>query len=167
MSYDMNSLYPTSARSLNMSPEAIVAQLRLDMTKEFLWNKIYSNNLYKNKAKQIPDWGAAWGNVWGTLEYQEVMKQSDTVLTLDFESGESGQATAKEIYDMIFAEGSNLCISAFGTIFRTDKMSLINSIFTRWYAQRKEYKKEMAKYEDMATGVKIDDEELLKELMVE
>lgn len=164
MSFDMNSLYPTSARSLNMSPEVIIAQIRLDMTKEFLWNKIKSNSLYKNKAKQIPDWGAAWGNVWGTLEYQEVMKQSDTLLTIDFESGESGQATAKDIYNMIFAEGSNLCISAFGTIFRTDKMSLINSIFTRWYAQRKEYKKEMAKYEDMSVGVKIDDEELLKAL---
>lgn len=167
MSYDMNSLYPTSARSLNMSPESIVAQIRIDMTKDFLWNKIRDNDLYKNKANKLPDWGAAWSNVWGTIEYQEVMKRSDALLTLDFETGESVQLSAKEIYDIIFKEGSNLCISGFGTIFKTDKMSLINSIFTRWYSQRNEYKREMARYEDMAVGVKIEDEKLLKSLEID
>lgn len=165
-SFDMNSLYPTTIRSLNMSPETIVGQVRLTLTKPYLYDKIEKNELYSKKAEKIPDWGAAWAgdDLWGTLEYQEIIKQSDVPLILDIEGGGSIQKTAKELYDIIFADGSNLCISAFGTIFRTDKVGLVNQILTKWYAERKDSKKKMAYFEDLEAGVKIEDTNLLNNL---
>ena len=165
-SFDMNSLYPTTIRSLNMSPETIVGQVRLTLTKPYLYDKIEKNELYSKKAEKIPDWGAAWAgdDLWGTLEYQEIIKQSDVPLILDIEGGGSIQKTAKELYDIIFADGSNLCISAFGTIFRTDKVGLVNQILTKWYAERKDSKKKMVYFEDLEAGVKIEDTNLLNKL---
>ena len=136
----------------------------IDKTQDFLWKRIKDNDWYKNKAKKIPDWGAAWGHVWGSIEFQEIMKQSDTMLTLDYESGESVQATAKEIYDAVFNDNSNLCISALGTIFRTDVEGLIPHVFAKWDKERSIFKNKKAYYEDLYSGVKIEDEDLLKQL---
>jgi hypothetical protein len=124
----------------------------------YLWKKIEENSLWKNISTKTPDWGAAWAGLWATLEFDEIQKQTDTVLTLKLETGESVDLTAKEIYDMVWDDKNHLCISAFGTIFRTDKIGLVNRILTKWYAERKKLKKEMFKYESMAQGVEIDDE---------
>jgi DNA polymerase elongation subunit (family B) len=166
MSFDLNSLYPSVLRSLNMSPETIVGQIRLSMTIPYLYKKIEENGLWENISKRIPKWGSAWAgdDMWGVLEYQEVMKKSDVMLTVDFETGQSADISAKDLYNLIFKDGSNLTLSGAGTIYRTDKVGIINQILTKWYSRRKGFKKEMAKYEDMANGLKIDDEELLKQL---
>ena len=167
MSYDMNSLYPTTMRSINLSPETIVAQVQMTKTIPYMWNKIRENNMYKNISKQIPDWGKVWAgdDMWGTLEYQDILNETDDVLEVKFEDGSGvAQVTAKELHDMIWKEGSNLSISAAGTIFRTDKMGLLNQIFTRWYAERKQFKKLKEKYANLYDGVKIEDEELLESL---
>ena len=131
------------------------------MTLPYLWNRIRTENLWKNVSKQIPDWGAAWGGLWSVLEYDEIMKQSDTVLTLKLESGEKVDLTAKEIYGLVFNDDNNLCISATGTIYRTDKQGLIASVLGKWYSERKKLKKELFKYETMASGFIVDDADLL------
>lgn len=161
MSFDMASLYPNTCIALNMSSESIVGQVRLTLTKPYLYEKIETNNLYKNKGEKLPDWGAAWANEWGTVEYREIMNQTDTPLILDIEGGGYVQKTAKELYDIIFSDGSNLNISAFGTIFRTDKEGRVSYVFKQWYAQRKKYKKKMGHYEDLESGVKVDSNELI------
>lgn len=161
MSFDMASLYPNTCIALNMSSESIVGQVRLTLTKPYLYEKIETNNLYKNKGEKLPDWGAAWANEWGTVEYREIMNQTDTPLILDIEGGGSVQKTAKELHDIIFSDGSNLNISAFGTIFRTDKEGRVSYVFKQWYAQRKKYKKKMGHYEDLESGVKVDSNELV------
>ena len=140
----------------------MVAQVQLNITLPRLWKKIEEEKLWKNVKERKPDWGAAWGGLWAVDEYWEIKNQTNTVLTLQFVEGGEIQKTAKEIYDIIFADNSNLNISAFGTIYRTDKKGLIPSILGKWFGQRKEYKKEMFKYEAMATGVQIEDEKLLK-----
>ena len=94
------------------------------------------------------------------------MKKSDTILDLQIEGGPTIQKSAKDIYNIIFAENSNLSISAFGTIFRTDKKGLLNIIFTRWYSDRKKFKKKKEHFTILADGVKIEDEELLKSLQI-
>ena len=160
-SFDMNSLYPTTIRTLNLSPETIFGQVELSLTLPYLWNRIRTENLWKNVSKQIPDWGAAWGGLWSVLEYDEIMKQSDTVLTLKLESGERVDLTAKEIYGLVFNDDNNLCISATGTIYRTDKQGLIASVLGKWYSERKKLKKELFKYETMASGFIVDDVDLL------
>lgn len=163
-SFDMNSLYPTTIRTLNLSPETIFGQIQFTLTLPFLWNKIRENGLWKNVSQQTPDWGAAWGGLWSTLEYEEVMKQSDTILTLKLESGGEIDISAKEIYELVFNEENNLCISAAGTIYRTDKQGLIASILGNWYSERKKLKKELFKYETMASGFIIEDKDLLYQL---
>ena len=164
MSFDMASLYPNTCIALNMSSESIVGQVRLTLTKPYLFQKIEENELYKKKAEKIPDWGDAWANEWGVLEYREIMNQTDTPLILDIEGGGCVQKTAKELHDIIFADGSNLCISGFGTIFRTDKDGRVSAIFKQWYAERKQFKKKMGHFEDLEAGVKIEDESLLEQL---
>ena len=164
MSFDMASLYPNTCIALNMSSESIVGQVRLTLTKPYLYDKIEQNELYTKKMDKTPDWGAAWGDEWGVLEYREIMNETDTLLTLDIEGGGSIQKTAKELHDIIFADGSNLCISGFGTIFRTDKDGRVSAIFKQWYAERKQFKKKMGHYEDLEAGVKIEDEELFNQL---
>ena len=163
-SFDMNSLYPTTIRTLNMSPETIIGQVQLSITLPKLYRKMEENNIYKNKAERIPDWGELWGGLWATDEYNEIMNQTDTILSLKMNNGEVHTLTAKQIYDIIFSENSNIGISAFGTLFRTDKDGLIPNIFSKWYGQRKEFKKQMFKYEAMLTGVKIEDNDLLSKL---
>lgn len=165
MSYDMNSLYPTTMRSINLSPETIVAQVQMTKTIPYMWDKIRQNQMYKNISKQIPDWGAVWAgdDMWGTLEYQDILNQTDDVLEVKFEdSGEIIQTTAKELHELIFSDNSNLSISAAGTIFRTDKKGLLNQIFTRWYAERKQFKKLKEKYATLKDGVKLTDEALIE-----
>lgn len=164
MSFDMASLYPNTCIALNMSSESIVGQVRLTLTKPYLFQKIEENELYSKKMDKTPDWGAAWGDEWGVLEYREIMNQTDTPLILDIEGGGSIQKTAKELHDLIFADGSNLCISGFGTIFRTDKDGRVSSVFKQWYAERKQFKKKMAHFEDLESGVKIEDDKLLNQL---
>lgn len=163
---DLNSLYPSTIRCLNMSPETFVAQIQLNETIPYLRRKAEENNLWKKKSEGIIDWGAAWGGdeLFGTLEYQHIMKQTDDIVELVFANGTRVHKTAKEIYDIVFNDNSNLCISAFGTIFRTDKQGLVAGILSDWYAERKAYKKRKYEYECLGNGLSISNElaELLK-----
>ena len=63
--------------------------------------------------------------------------------------------TAAQIYDWVFAEGSNLCISANGTIFRTDIEGAIPGLLTEWYNDRVRMKKLASSYGAMASGVEV------------
>lgn len=164
MSYDMHAMYPSSARTVNMSPETIIAQVRLTKTLPFLWKRIEDNELYSNKSKKIPSWGDAWSDIWGSLEYQDIIAQNDEKLILDIEGGNSIEMTAKQIYDMIFKEGSNMSISGFGTIFRTDIDGIIPIVFTQWDEERSIYKEKKSYYKDLYNGIKIEDKELLNKL---
>lgn len=157
---DLNSLYPSTIRCLNMSPETFVAQVQLNETLPYLRQKAIDNNLWKKKSESIIDWGASWGGdeLFGTLEYQHIMKQTDDMLELVFANGTRVHKTAKEIYDIVFNDNSNLCISAFGTIFRTDVQGLVAGILSDWYAERKAYKKKKYEYECLCNGITIDNE---------
>ena len=78
-SFDINSLYPSVIRSLNMGPETIIGQFRSDQTKRYIDDKI-------NKEKKSA--ADAWEGMFGTLEYQAVMnKDVATELICDFEDG--------------------------------------------------------------------------------
>ena len=148
---DINSLYPSCIRALNMSPETVVGQIRQTMTRRLIDQRIADGMSPTD----------AWHEMFGSVEFQEVMKQSDVTLTVDFDKNgvpmsRSDEMTAKEIYEWIFAEGSNLCLSANGTIFRTDIEGVIPGLLARWYADRKSMKKKSGTYFKMAVGVEID-----------
>ena len=150
---DINSLYPSVIRSLNMSPETLIGQIRQTFTRKLIDDRIAAGMTATD----------AWHEMFGSLEYQEVMKRSDVMLTIDYDlngvpQARSEEKTAKEIYDMVFCDGSNMCLSANGTLFRTDIEGVIPGLLGKWYHTRTEYKNKAKKFLTQAKGVEVDDE---------
>ena len=142
-SLDINSLYPSVIRALNMGPETIIGQLRPDMTSAFLKSQIA-------KGKSIT---AAWEGIFGSLEYTAVMnKDIGTQLTIDWEDGTSDIASADRIYKIIFESKQPWMLSANGTIFTYEREGIIPGLLKRWYAERKDMQKKLK--EAIASGDK-------------
>jgi DNA polymerase elongation subunit (family B) len=143
-SVDINSLYPSVIRALNMAPETIVGQLRPIMT----------DHLIKEKMDNKSSFAAAWEGLFGTIEYTAVMEQrADTEITVDWVNGESTVHSARDIWHHVFNSNSNLCLSANGTIFTYEREGVVPGLLKRWYAERKELqakKKEATTKEEIA-----------------
>jgi DNA polymerase elongation subunit (family B) len=138
-SIDINSLYPSAIRALNMGPETIVAQLRPIMTDRFIQGKI----------SQGQSFAAAWEGLFGSLEYTAVMEQQrGTEITIDWATGEETVHSAAEIWCMIFDSNQPWMLSANGTIFTYEREAVIPGLLRRWYAERKEMQ---AKLRDCTT----------------
>jgi len=128
-SLDINSLYPSAIRALNMGPETIVGQLRQDNTKAYLED-------LQAKGKSF---AAAWEGMFGSLEYTAVMnKEIGTEITIDWEDGSVDKLSAAEVYQLIFDSNQPFILSANGTIFTYEKEGIIPGLLKRWYAERKE-----------------------------
>ena len=126
---DINSLYPSAIRALNMGPETIVGQLRPIMTDHYIQEKITAGSSFAD----------AWENMFGTLEYQAVMNgEIGTELTIDWQDGTSDVMSAKDVWRLIFDSNQPWTFSANGTLFRHDIKGIIPGLLERWYAERKE-----------------------------
>ena len=146
-SLDINSLYPSAIRALNMGPETIIGQLRQTMTKEYI-----DEQMAKGKS-----FAAAWEGKFGALEYEAVMAQEiGTDITIDWENGESDVVSAAEVYRLIFESNQPWVISANGTIFTYEKEGIIPGLLKRWYAERKEMQAKLK--EAINAGNKIEEE---------
>ena len=146
-SLDINSLYPSAIRALNMGPETIVGQLRQDGTKAMLEGEIA-------KGKSF---AASWEGKFGSVEYEAVMnREVGREITIDWEGGGSDTLSAAQVYDLIFESNQPWMISANGTIFTYEKEGIIPGLLKRWYAERKEMQ---AKLKDsIKAGNKIEEE---------
>ena len=126
---DINSLYPSVIRCLNMGPETIVGQLRPTHTEKYINNKMY------NEKKSAAD---SWEGLFGTLEYTSVIEQDrGTNIIVDFEDGTTEEMSGAELYAVIFQQNQNWCLSANGTIFNTGEKAIIPGLLERWFAERK------------------------------
>jgi DNA polymerase elongation subunit (family B) len=131
---DINSLYPSAIRALNMSIETIVGQMRPIMTDAHISRKM-------SEGKSFAD---AWEGLFGSLEYTAVMEQDPAVeVTVDWENGGSEVFTARQFYRMIFDSNASYCLTANGTIFTFDKKGVVPGLLERWYAERKELQAKM------------------------
>ena len=129
-SMDINSLYPSVFRALNMAPETIVGQLRPEFTDEEIENK--------QKLEKL-SFADSWLGKFGSNEYEMVMaKDVDTVMKLDMEDGTSVDVTGADVYNLVFHSGQPWNISANGTIFKTDVQGIVPGLLERWYAERQE-----------------------------
>ena len=141
---DINSLYPSAIRSLNMACETIIGQLRQIMTDRYIKEKIDAGASFAD----------AWENMFGSLEYSAVMAgEVGTEITIDWETGGSDVMSAADVWRMIFDSNQPWILSANGTIFKYDKKGIVPGLLERWYAERKELqakKKEAETYEDKA-----------------
>ena len=139
-SMDLNSLYPSVFRALNMAPETIVGQLRQDFTDQEISDKITL------EKKSFAD---AWLGKFGSNEYEMVMaKDVNHKMQLDMEDGTTVEVTGADVYNLIFNSGQPWNISANGTIFKTDFQGIVPGLLERWYAERKELQ---AKKKDATT----------------
>jgi DNA polymerase elongation subunit (family B) len=128
-SIDINSLYPSAIRALNMGPETIVGQLRPVMTDRYISEKMRSGSSF----------AAAWEGLFGSLEYTAVMEQQrGTEITIDWQDGEESVHSAYEVWHMIFDSNQPWMITANGTIFTYEREAVIPGLLKRWYAERKE-----------------------------
>ena len=146
-SLDINSLYPSVIRALNMGPETIVGQLRQNYTKEEIEAKIDKGNSF----------AASWEGKFGSNEYELVMaKDKAQEIIIDWESGETDVLSGAQIYELIFESKQPWMLSANGTIFTHENEGIIPGLLKRWYAERKEMQ---AKLKDaIKAGNKIEEE---------
>jgi DNA polymerase elongation subunit (family B) len=137
-SIDINSLYPSAIRALNMGPETIVGQLRPIMT----------DRLIKDKMAKGDSFAAAWEGLFASLEYTAVMEQQrGTEITIDWQDGAETIHSGIEIWRMIFDSNQPWILSANGTIFTYEKEAVIPGLLKRWYSERKDMQKKAREYE--------------------
>ena len=141
---DINSLYPSAIRALNMGPETIVGQLRPVMTEHYI----------KEKQTGGSSFADAWEGLFGSLEYTAVMNgEIGTEITIDWANGASDVLSAADVWRLIFDSNKPWILSANGTIFNNERKGVIPGLLERWYAERKEMqakKKEATTDEDTA-----------------
>jgi DNA polymerase elongation subunit (family B) len=144
---DINSLYPSVIRSLNMAGETIIGQVRQTLTDKYMLDKGKQLASLKKRFKEGDDdvTGAIlWENLFGVLEYTAIMNQDRGVmLTLDYEDGRSEEYSAAEIWKMIFDSNRPWMLSANGTIFTYEKEGVVPGLLTRWYSDRKVMQKKL------------------------
>ena len=128
-SMDINSLYPSVIRALNMGPETIVGQLRQDYTQAEIDAKIAKGNSF----------AAAWEGKFGANEFEFVMnKDRANDIIVEWENGETSVMSGAEIYELIYESNKPWMLSANGTIFTHEFEGIIPGLLKRWYAERKE-----------------------------
>jgi len=154
-SIDINSLYPSAIRALNMGQETIVGQLRPIMTERYI----------REKMSGGASFAAAWEGLFGSLEYTAVMEQQrGTEITIDWKDGDSTVHSAADIWPMIFDSNKPWMLSANGTIFTFEKEAVIPGLLKRWYAERKEMQKKLKECTDKDEEEYWDKRQLVKKI---
>ena len=159
-SYDINSLYPSLFRALNMCNETIIGQLRPHITDPYI----------KKQEKIKKSFAKAWEGLFGTFEYEHVMnRNTEEILYLDWANGETSELTGDEIYRLIFESDKKWIISANGTIFTYEKEGVIPGLLSRWYSERKSLQAKLK--EVIASGDKKQEEywdkrQLIKKILL-
>ena len=154
-SIDINSLYPSAIRALNMGNETIVGQLRPVMTDNYIANKIDKKCSF----------AMAWEGVFGALEYTAVMKREPgTEITIDWENGEESVHSAAEIWKIIFDSNQPWILSANGTIFSYEKTGIVPGLLARWYRERQEIQAKLRASTDPEERVFLDKRQLVKKI---
>ena len=133
-SMDINSLYPSVIRALNMGPETIIGQIRPVITSAEV-----------NRARfQKKSFAAAWEGQFGSWEYQAVMKQDKaTEIIVDWADSTSVKMSAAQLHDIVFEGKNKWMLSANGTIFTYEFEAIIPGLLKRWYAERQEMQRKM------------------------
>ena len=158
-SMDLNSLYPSVIRALNMAPETIVGQIRPEISEA----RVEEDMGLKKKS-----FAGSWEGRFSTEEYEAVMEQRrDVSLTVDWENGQSDVLSGAEIYRLIFDSNQPWMLSSNGTIFTHEFEGVIPGILKRWYAERKELQAMLKKAKDAGNETEIafwDKRQLVKKI---
>jgi DNA polymerase elongation subunit (family B) len=160
-SMDLNSLYPSVIRALNMAPETVVGQIRPAISDE----RVHNDMVLKKKS-----FAGSWEGRFATEEYDAVMEQrKDIPLTIDWEDGRTDVLSGAEIYQLMFDSNVPWMLSSNGTIFTTEFEGVIPGILKRWYAERKDMQAKLKKAKDAKNAVEIeywDKRQLVKKILL-
>ena len=147
-SMDLNSLYPSVIRALNMAPETVIGQIRPEISE----SRVHEDITLKKKS-----FAGSWEGRFSTEEYEAVMEQRrDTSLTVDFENGETEILSGAELYKLIYDSNMPWMLSSNGTIFTTEFEGVIPGILKRWYAERKDMQKMLKKAKEAENDAEIE-----------
>ena len=147
-SMDLNSLYPSVIRALNMDPATIVGQIRPDISEA----RVTEDMGLKKKS-----FAGSWEGRFSTEEYEAVMdKRKDIPLNIDWEDGRSDVLSAAELYQAVFDSNMPWMLSSNGTIFTTEHEGVIPGLLKRWYAERKDMQKMLKKAKDAENKAEIE-----------
>ena len=128
-SMDINSLYPSVIRALNMGPETIIGQLR----------QTYTQAEVDTKQAKGETFAGSWEGKFGSNEYELVMgKDIANEIVIDWKNGDSDILSGAQVYEMIYESNQPWMLSANGTIFTHEHEGIIPGLLKRWYAERKE-----------------------------
>ena len=160
-SMDLNSLYPSVIRALNMAPETVVGQIRPDISEARV-----AEDMGLNKQS----FAGSWEGRFATEEYDAVMaKRKDVALTVEFENGQSEVMSGAEIYKLVFDSNNPWMLSSNGTIFTQEFEGVIPGLLKRWYAERKELQAKLKKAKDAGNKAEIeywDKRQLVKKILL-
>ena len=146
-SMDINSLYPSVIRALNMGPETIIGQLRQEYTKAEIAGKMSKGSSF----------AASWEGKFGSNEFELVMsKDIAQEITVDWEDGKSDILSGAQLYSLIYENNNPWLLSANGTIFTVEKEGIIPGLLARWYKERKDLQKKLKAAID--SGNKVEEE---------
>ena len=144
---DINSLYPSVIRALNMGPETVVGQLRQTMTESRI----------RDLMGQKKSFADAWEGEFGSREYQAVMNmERGTEITIDWENGGEDTLSAFDVWRLVFDSNQPWTLSANGTIFTYERRGIIPGLLERWYAERKEMQKELKRVKEEGTAEEVE-----------
>ena len=147
-SMDLNSLYPSVIRALNMDPATIVGQIRPDIS---------TARVEEDMGLKKKSFAGSWEGRFSTEEYEAVMEQKrDVALTVDFENGQTEVMSGAEIYKLVFDSNQPWMLSSNGTIFTTEHEGVIPGLLKRWYSERKELQAMLKKAKDANNATEIE-----------
>ena len=139
VSFDINSLYPSVIRLLNISPECVVGQFDTKRTEAEI--------KYLIDSKKVKTRTEAWHHFTGVLEYHDINNaNADEQLTLVYEDGTKDVASGAEWHEML--QSINWAITANGTVFDLEKVGILPYCLGKWYAERQEYQALKGEYSD-------------------
>ena len=147
-SMDLNSLYPSVIRALNMAPETVIGQIRPEISEA----RVHEDMTLKKKS-----FAGSWEGRFSTEEYEAVMEQrKDIPLTVDFENGQTEVLSGAELYKIIFDSHQPWMLSANGTIFTQEFEGVIPGLLKRWYSERKNLQAQLKKAKDAGNAIEIE-----------
>ena len=147
-SMDLNSLYPSVIRAMNMAPETIVGQIRPEISEA----RVHEDMTLKKKS-----FAGSWEGRFSTEEYEAVIDQRrDVSLTVDWEDGRTDVLSGAEMYQLVFDSQMPWMLSSNGTIFTTEFEGVIPGLLKRWYAERKDMQKMLKKAKDAENSAEIE-----------
>lgn len=165
---DINSLYPSVIRAINMAPETIVGQLRQTLTEQYIEDKkTRLAREKKNKTAKDITGPILWEGLFGSLEYTAVMNQErDTLITIDWERGGSDTYSAAEVWHMIYDSNQPWMLSANGTIFTYGQEGVIPGLLTRWYSERKQVQAKLKQAKTKEEQEFLDKRQLVRKILL-